>query len=69
MRHSFLKYYVTMHGLKAVLVDDESGQDLIEYALVIALIALAATASMSAVVANVSAVFSAVGSKLSSYTT
>jgi pilus assembly protein Flp/PilA len=48
------------------LLRDESGQDLIEYALVAAVIGLAAVASMSTLANNVSNAFSAVGSKLSS---
>jgi pilus assembly protein Flp/PilA len=45
---------------------DESGQDLIEYALVAAIIALAAIAAMTTLATNISNAFSAVGSKLSS---
>jgi len=45
---------------------DESGQDLIEYALVAAVLALAAIAGMSNLASNISNAFSAVGSKLSS---
>jgi len=48
---------------------DESGQDLIEYALVMALIALAATAGLSTVAASIGNVFSKVGNTLSTYTT
>lgn len=48
------------------LLRDESGQDLIEYALVAAIIGLAAVAAMSTLASNVSNAFSAVGSKLSS---
>jgi pilus assembly protein Flp/PilA len=48
------------------LLRDESGQDLIEYALVAAIIALAAVAGMSTLATNISNAFSAVGSKLSS---
>ncbi len=48
------------------LCRDESGQDLIEYALVAAMIALAAIAAMSTLASNISNAFSAVGSKLSS---
>jgi pilus assembly protein Flp/PilA len=51
------------HILSGVLKDD-SGQDLIEYALVAALIALGATAAMSALAGNISTAFSTVGSKL-----
>jgi pilus assembly protein Flp/PilA len=45
---------------------DESGQDLIEYALVAAIIGLAAVAAMSSMASNISNAFSAVGNKLSS---
>jgi Flp pilus assembly pilin Flp len=48
---------------------DESGQDLIEYALVVLLIALGATVSMTGVAASISAAFNSVASKLTSYTT
>jgi len=48
------------------LFQDESGQDLIEYALVAAIIGLAAVAAMSTLASNISNAFSAVGSKLSS---
>jgi pilus assembly protein Flp/PilA len=44
------------------------GQDLIEYALVVALIAFAATAGMSTVAGDINAAFSNIGSKLTSYT-
>jgi len=48
------------------LLRDESGQDLIEYALVAAILGLAAVAGMSNLASNISNAFSAVGSKLSS---
>jgi pilus assembly protein Flp/PilA len=48
------------------LLREESGQDLIEYALVAAIIGLAAVAAMSNLANNVSNAFRAVGSKLSS---
>jgi pilus assembly protein Flp/PilA len=51
------------------IVFDESGQDLIEYALVIALIAFAATAGMSGVATEINAAFVKVGNKLAAYTT
>lgn len=50
------------------LLVDERGQDLIEYALVVALIALAATAGMSTVATNISSAFTSVGNKLATYT-
>jgi len=46
------------------LLSDESGQDLIEYALVAALIALGATAAMTSLAGSISTAFSTVGSKL-----
>ncbi len=45
---------------------DESGQDLIEYALVAALIALGATAAMGGLATNIGSAFTAVGNNLSS---
>lgn len=49
-------------------VADESGQDLIEYALVVALIAFAATAGMNSVASNLSTAFAGMATKLSTYT-
>jgi pilus assembly protein Flp/PilA len=46
----------------------EEGQDLVEYALVVALIAFASTAAMQAIAGNVSTVFTSVGSILTSAT-
>ena len=48
------------------LHNDESGQDLIEYALVAALIALAATAGMGVLATDINQAFSSIGSKLES---
>ncbi len=45
---------------------DESGQDLIEYALVAALIAFAAVTAMQTLASNINNAFSIIGSKLSS---
>ncbi len=56
-----------MDHLDRILADllrDESGQDLIEYALVAALIGLAATASMKAIAGSIGGAFSTIGSKL-----
>jgi Flp pilus assembly pilin Flp len=49
-------------------LQDECGQDLIEYVLVVALIALAATAGMGVVASKINLAFSNVGSKVDSYT-
>ena len=58
-----MKLYVN-----AYLFRRDSAQDLIEYALVAALIALAATAGMSTVAADINTAFSSIGSTLTSYT-
>lgn len=47
---------------------DDNGQDIVEYALVLALIALGATASLSSLAASISIAFSNVGSHLGTYT-
>jgi pilus assembly protein Flp/PilA len=48
------------------LHNDESGQDLIEYALVAALIALGSMATMKTVSSSIGSAFSLIGSKLNS---
>jgi pilus assembly protein Flp/PilA len=63
-----LKLYIKAVGLKDALLRDERGQDIIEYALVIAMIALAATAGMSTVASAIRTTLSKVGSKLNNYT-
>ena len=52
--------------LRRLFVEDD-GQDLIEYALVAALIALAATAGMNSVAANINNAFEKIGQKLTTY--
>ena len=47
--------------------EDETGQGLVEYTLILALIALAATAGMNSLAAAVNTAFSAVGSRLGIY--
>lgn len=69
MKDIGLKLYIRMLNLKDALVRDESGQDLVEYALVLALIALAATASMKALATTIGTAFTSVGTKLTTYTT
>ena len=63
MKDTLLKLYV-----KLQLLREDSGQDLVEYALVVALIALAATASMKTLATNIGTAFTNVGTKLSTYT-
>ena len=51
------------------LLSDEQGQDLIEYALIVALVAFGATAGMSSLAAAINGAFSQVGTVLNSYIT
>ncbi|HZC43439.1 MAG TPA: Flp family type IVb pilin [Acidobacteriaceae bacterium] len=58
-----------MANLKALfirLVQEESGQDLIEYALVAALIALGALTGMKALADDIGTLFNTVGTNLTS---
>jgi pilus assembly protein Flp/PilA len=50
----------------AALLNDESGQDLIEYALVAGLIGLGAVLAMTTLSSKIGTAFSAVGSELTS---
>ena len=58
------RQYVRMQTFLA----DQRGQDLIEYALVVALIAFAATAGMSNVATKINTAFTNIGTKLTTYT-
>jgi pilus assembly protein Flp/PilA len=49
-------------------VANQDGQDLIEYALVVALIAFAATASMSTLAGDINTAFTSIGTTLTGYT-
>ena len=68
MQDLLLNAYVKLQGLKDALITDERGQDLIEYALVVALIALAATAGMTSLAGKINSAFTNVGTKLGTYT-
>jgi pilus assembly protein Flp/PilA len=48
---------------------DEAGQGLVEYLLILALIAFAATAGMGSLASGLNSAFVAVGSKLGAYIT
>jgi pilus assembly protein Flp/PilA len=54
--------------VKAQIFRETHGQDLIEYALVAAMIALAAIAGMNSVATAVKAAFTTIGTTLTSYT-
>jgi pilus assembly protein Flp/PilA len=64
MKEKLMLKYLQLRNL----ISDEQGQDLIEYALVVALIALAATAGMNTVAVDINKAFSSIGSKLTTYT-
>ena len=53
--------------IKLQVLLDESGQDLIEYALVVALIGFSATAGMSSLATAINNAFSGIGTTLTSY--
>ena len=61
-----LKLWISRRHILSDLISDESGQDLIEYALVAAIIALGATAAMTTVSKNITNVFTKIGNSLSS---
>ena len=56
--------YNTVRSLSARLLREESGQDLIEYALVVAIIALAAVVSMHTLANDINNAFGTVGNDL-----
>ena len=62
-----MKFPGAPSGWLSGFLSEESGQDLIEYALVVALIALAATAGMNSLATSINNAFTSVGNKLSSY--
>lgn len=57
-----------MHLLKR-LWKEEEGQDLIEYALLVALIALAATVGMNSLATKINSAFTTLGTTLTNATT
>jgi pilus assembly protein Flp/PilA len=71
MQDTMLNLYVraqTLRGSLRRLIADIRGQDLIEYALVVALIAFAAAAGMSTVATKINAAFTNIGTKVTTYT-
>ena len=55
-----------MRRMWTKFLGDDQGQDLVEYALVVALIAFAAIVGMNTLAGNINTAFSKVGSKLGS---
>lgn len=63
MRDMFLKLYVKTQVLRSTLMD-ENGQDLIEYALVCALIAFGAITGMTGLATKINSAFGTIGTTL-----
>jgi pilus assembly protein Flp/PilA len=68
MQNLMLKLYIQIQARVQTLGADKNGQDLIEYALVVALIAFAAAAGMSTVATKINTAFTNIGTKLTTYT-
>jgi pilus assembly protein Flp/PilA len=62
MNNMLLKLYIKFQDLK----NGEEGQDLVEYALVVALIAFGATAGMTSLASGINTVFSKISTQLAS---
>jgi pilus assembly protein Flp/PilA len=62
MNNLFLKLYVSFQ----ILVDREDGQDMVEYALILALVALGAVAGTKGLAQGINAAFVNLSSKLAS---
>jgi len=60
MNNAMLKLYIKMQSLMV----REEGQDLVEYALIISLIAVVLVASLTALEGKISTVFSTIGTAL-----
>jgi len=57
---------ITLWNMLQARLGREDGQDLVEYALLVALIALAATAGMNSLASDINSAFTNVGSLLNS---
>jgi len=62
MRDFLMKVYV-----KAQLFREDNGQDLIEYALIAALIALAAAVGMNTIATDINSAFTTIGGQITTY--
>ena len=59
MKNLINKLTLAIHAIK-----NDEGQDLVEYALVVALIAFAATAGINTLATDINSAFTAIGGKL-----
>jgi len=60
--------YLVKNEITGGLLHDEGGQDLVEYSVIIALIAFAAIAGMSTIANNINTGFNNIGATVTSYT-
>ena len=65
MQFTLLKLYAKLKSLTI----DEQGQDLIEYALIVALVAFAATAGMNSLATGINQAFTGIATTLGTYIT
>ncbi len=68
MNNLLLKAYAKMQVLKTSILEDESGQDLVEYALVVGIISLGATATMPTVANAIAQLFNELATAINSVT-
>ena len=67
MKHLALRFYIAVQELKHAL-KDENGQDMVEYALVMGLIAMGAVATMQGFATTISTGLTSLGTKLTTDT-
>jgi pilus assembly protein Flp/PilA len=67
MKDLALKLYVKMQALRSAF-QNEDGQDMVEYAIVLGLIAMGATVAMKGLATTIGTGFTSIGTKLTTYT-
>jgi pilus assembly protein Flp/PilA len=67
MENLTVRFYVAMQTLRDAL-KDENGQDMVEYAIVMGLIAMGATVAMKGLATTIGTGFTSIGTKLTTYT-
>jgi pilus assembly protein Flp/PilA len=68
MKDLTVRLYVRIQALRDA-IRDESGQDMVEYAIVMGLIALGATVAMKGLATSIGGGFTSIGTKVTNYTT
>jgi pilus assembly protein Flp/PilA len=67
MKNLAVRFYVAVQTLRDAL-KDENGQDMVEYAIVMGLIAMGATVAMKGLATTIGTGFTSIGTKLTTYT-